>query len=90
MSSAEEPKPDRRWVLLAAPVAVCLPCLAPLVVAGVLAAMGAGTIASSFTENGLLLAAAATFIALVVIVTTAGLTRLLTRRRRYADEHHKG
>lgn len=44
---------------LAAPLAICLPCLLPFIAAGVLAGVGVGAVGSFFSDNAILIAIAA-------------------------------
>ncbi len=74
------------WIV--APLLICLPCLATLVLVAVLTGVGIGATGSFLTDNGLLLAIIAVSATLIAIALAFGLRRLLDGRRQHADEHH--
>ena len=63
----------------AAPLAICLPCLLPFILAAVLTGVGVGTVGSFLSDNGLLLAILIVFAMLAAFVIGLGISRL--RRR---------
>ncbi len=65
----------------AAPLAICLPCLLPFILAAVLIGVGAGTVGSFFSDNAFLLAILIALAMLVAFVIGLGISRL---RRRHA------
>ena len=65
----------------AAPLAICLPCLLPFILAAVLTALGVGTVGSFLSDNALLLAILILLSMLVALVIGLGIARLARRRR---------
>ncbi len=72
----------RALLWLAAPLAVCLPCLLPFIVAAVLAGAGAGAAGSFVSDNALLLAVIAGFATVAVLLIGLGVSRASRRVRR--------
>lgn len=70
----------------AAPLVVCLPCLAPFIAGAVLTGAGAGAAGSSIVHNGVLLAAGVSLATTVAIVIGLSVVRF-QERRRYANKH---
>ncbi len=71
----------RGLVWFAAPLAICLPCLLPFVLAAALTGLGAGVVGSFFSDNAFLLAILIALAMLVAFVIGLGISRL---RRRHA------
>ncbi len=65
----------------AAPLAICLPCLLPFVLAAVLTGVGAGTVGSFFSDNAFLLAILILLSMLVALAIGLGIARLARWRR---------
>ena len=78
----------RRGLWIAAPLLVCLFCLAPFLLGAVLTGVGIGAAGSFVTDNGLLIALIAVAATLLAFALAFGLRRLLDERRHYANEHH--
>ncbi len=70
-------KSGRFWVV--APLAICLPCLLPFILAAVLTGVGVGTVGSFLSDNAFLLATLIVLAMLVAFVIGLGISRL--RRR---------
>ncbi len=70
-------KSGRFW--FAAPLAICLPCLLPFILAAVLTGVGVGTVGSFLSDNGLLLAILIVFAMLAAFVIGLGISRLRGR-----------
>ncbi len=60
----------------AAPLAICLPCLLPLVLAAVLTGVGVGTVGSFLSDNAFLLAILILLSMLVALAIGLGIARL--------------
>ncbi len=67
-------KSGRFWFV--APLAICLPCLLPFILAAVLTGVGAGTVGSFFSDNAFLLAILILLSMLVAFVIGLGIARL--------------
>ena len=65
------------WV--AAPLAICLPCLLPFVLGAVLTGVGVGAVGSFFSDNAFLLAILIALAMLVAFVIGLGIARLRGR-----------
>ncbi len=65
----------------AAPLAICLPCLLPFILAAVLTAVGVGTVGSFLSDNAFLLAILIALAMLVALVIGLGIARLARWRR---------
>ena len=65
----------------AAPLAICLPCLLPFIMAAVLTAVGVGTVGSFLSDNAFLLAILIVFAMLVALVIGLAIARLARWRR---------
>ncbi len=76
-----ESKGKRGLLWFAAPLAICLPCLLPFILAAVLTGVGVGTVGSFLSDNGLLLAILIVFAMLVALVIGLGISRLARWRR---------
>ncbi len=63
----------------AAPLAICLPCLLPFILAAVLTGVGVGAVGSFLSDNGLLLAILIAFAMLIAFVIGMGISRLRGR-----------
>ena len=61
---------------IAAPLLVCLPCLAPFALGTILIGVGAGATGSFFIDNGFLLAILIPAAMLAALVTGLGIARL--------------
>ena len=70
-------KSGRFW--LVAPLAICLPCLLPFILAAVLTGVGVSTVGSFLSDNAFLLAILIVLAMLVAFVVGLGISRL--RRR---------
>ncbi|MCH8814005.1 MAG: hypothetical protein IH957_02755 [Chloroflexi bacterium] len=79
---------DRGWMWFAAPLLVCLPCLAPFLLGAVLTGVGIGAAGSFLTDNGFLIAIITAAAIILAFTVALGFSRLLDERRHYADEHH--
>ncbi len=75
-----ESKEKRGRLWFAAPLAICLPCLLPFVLAAVLTAVGVGTVGSFLSDNAFLLAILIVLAMLVAFVIGLGISRLRGRR----------
>lgn len=60
----------------AAPLAICLPCLLPFVLAAALTGLGAGAVGSFFSDNAFLLAILIALAMLAALVVGFGVARL--------------
>ncbi len=69
----------RFW--FAAPLAICLPCLLPFILAAVLTGIGMGTVGSFLSDNAFLLAILIAAAMLVALVIGLGVSRLTRWRR---------
>ncbi len=67
------------WI--AAPLAICLPCLLPFVLAAVLTGIGVGAAGSFLSDNAFLLAILIALAMLVAFVIGLGIARLARWRR---------
>jgi len=65
----------------AAPLAICLPCLLPFILAAVLTGVGVGTVGSFLSDNAFLLAILIALAMLVALVIGLGIARLARWRR---------
>ncbi len=65
----------------AAPLAICLPCLLPLILAAVLTAVGVGAVGSFLSDNAFWLAILIVFAMLVAFVIGLAIARLARWRR---------
>ena len=65
----------------AAPLAICLPCLLPFIMAAVLTAVGVGAVGSFLSDNAFLLAILIVFAMLVALVIGLAIARLARWRR---------
>ena len=63
----------------AAPLAICLPCLLPFILAAVLTGVGVGTVGSFLSDNGLLLAILIALAMLVAFVIGLAISHLRGR-----------
>jgi len=77
-----ESKGKRGLLWFAAPLAICLPCLLPFILAVVLTAVGVGAAGSFLSDNAFLLAILIAFAMLVALVIGLGIARLARWRRR--------
>ncbi len=68
----------RFWFV--APLAICLPCLLPFVLAAVLTGVGVGAAGSFLSDNAFWLAILIAFAMLVAFVIGLGISRLRGRR----------
>ena len=75
-----ESKEKRGLLWFAAPLAICLPCLLPFILAAVLTAVGVGTVGSFLSDNAFWLAVLIAFAMLVAFVIGLGISRLRGRR----------
>ncbi len=80
----------RALLWLAAPLAICLPCLLPFIAGAVLTGVGVGAVGSFFSDNALLLAAIAGFATVAVLLTGLGVSRASRRVRRSVRIFSKG
>ncbi len=71
-------KSGRFW--FAAPLAICLPCLLPFILAAVLTGVGVGAAGSFLNENAFLLAILIALAMLVAFVIGLAIARLRGRR----------
>ncbi len=62
------------WI--AAPLAICLPCLLPFILAAVLTGVGVGAVGSFFSDNAIWLAILIALTMLVAFVIGLGIARL--------------
>ncbi|MCH8921361.1 MAG: hypothetical protein IIA23_11765 [Chloroflexi bacterium] len=76
-----ESKGKRGLLWFAAPLAICLPCLLPFILAAVLTAVGVGAVGSFLSDNAFLLAILIAFTMLVALVIGLGISRLVHWRR---------
>jgi hypothetical protein len=76
-----ESKRKRGLLWFAAPLAICLPCLLPFILAAVLTGVGVGAAGSFLSDNGLLLAILIVLAMLVVFVIGLAIARLARWRR---------
>ncbi len=76
-----ESKGKRGLLWFAAPLAICLPCLLPFILAAVLTGIGVGAAGSFLSDNAFLLAILIAFAMLVAFVIGLGISRLRGRRR---------
>ena len=65
----------------AAPLAICLPCLLPFILAAVLTGVGVGTVGSFLSDNAFLLAIVIALAMLMALVIGLGISRLARARR---------
>lgn len=70
-------KSGRFW--FAAPLAICLPCLLPFILAAVLTGIGVGAAGSFLSDNAFLLAILIALAMLVAFVIGLGISRLRER-----------
>lgn len=84
-----ESKGKRGLLWFAAPLAICLPCLLPFVLAAVLTAVGVGAVGSFLSDNAFWLAILIVLAMLVAFVIGLGISRLRGRRRsiRFLSRH---
>ena len=76
-----ESKGKRGLLWFAAPLAICLPCLLPFILAAVLTAVGVGAVGSFLNDNAFLLAILIAFAMLVALVIGLAISRLARWRR---------
>ncbi len=76
-----ESKRKRGLLWFAAPLAICLPCLLPFILAAVLTAVGVGAVGSFLSDNAFLLAILIAFAMLLALVIGLGISRLVRWRR---------
>ena len=76
-----ESKGKRGLLWFAAPLAICLPCLLPFILAAVLTAVGVGAVGSFLSDNAFLLAILIAFAMLVALVIGLSISRLVHWRR---------
>ena len=76
-----ESKEKRGLLWFAAPLAICLPCLLPFILAAVLTAVGVGAVGSFLSDNAFLLAILIAFAMLVALVIGLAIARLARWRR---------
>ncbi len=62
-----------------APLAICVPCLLPLIAGGLLAGIGVGAVGSFFINNALWLAIVASIVALFTLLVGWRVSRLRQR-----------
>ncbi len=72
-------KTGRGIFWFAAPLAICLPCLLPFILAAVLTGVGIGAVGSFMSDNAFLLAVLIVLSMLIAFVIGLGISRL--RRR---------
>ena len=65
----------------AAPLAICLPCLLPFILAAVLTGVGVGTVGSFLSDNAFWLAILIAFAMLIAFVIGLAIARLARWRR---------
>ncbi len=75
----EQGRGRRFW--FAAPLAICLPCLLPFILAAVLTGVGVGAAGSFLSDNAFLLAILIAAAMLVALVIGLGVSRLTRWRR---------
>ena len=73
-------KSGRGLLWFAAPLAICLPCLLPFILAAVLTGVGVGAAGSFLSDNALWLAIAIALAMLVALVIGLGVSRLVRGR----------
>jgi sulfite exporter TauE/SafE len=73
---AANSKARRGIFSFATPLAICLPCLRPFILAAVLIGAGVGSVGSFFSDNAFLLAILIALSMLVVFVIGLGVARL--------------
>ena len=76
-----EPKRRGGLLWLAAPLAICLPCLLPFILAAVLTGVGVGAVGSFLSDNAFLMAILIVLSMLVALLIGLGIARLGRRRR---------
>lgn len=76
-----EAKGKRGPLWFAAPLAICLPCLLPFILAAALTGVGVGAVGSFFSDNAFLLAILIALAMLVAFATGLGIARLARWRR---------
>ena len=76
-----ESKGERGLLWFAAPLAICLPCLLPFILAAVLTGVGVGTVGSFVSDNAFWLAILIALAMLVVLVIGLAIARLARWRR---------
>ncbi|MCH7577604.1 MAG: hypothetical protein IH822_07395 [Chloroflexi bacterium] len=76
-----ESKEKRGLLWFAAPLAICLPCLLPFILAAVLTGVGVGAVGSFLSDNAFWLAILIALAMLVAFVIGLGISRLRGRRR---------
>ena len=74
-------KGKRGLLWFAAPLAICLPCLLPFILAAVLTGVGVGTVGSFLSDNAFWLAILIILAMLVAFVIGLAIARLARRRR---------
>ncbi len=74
-----ESKGKRGLLWFAAPLAICLPCLLPFVLAAVLTGVGVGTVGSFLSANAFWLAILIVLAMLAAFVIGLGISRLRGR-----------
>ena len=75
-----ESKEKRGLLWFAAPLAICLPCLLPFILAAVLTGVGVGAAGSFLSDNAFWLAILIALARLVAFVIGLGISRLRGRR----------
>lgn len=63
----------------AAPLAICLPCLLPFILAAVFTGVGVGAVGSFLSDNAILIAIAASAAVVIALVIGWGISRLRQR-----------
>lgn len=63
------------FLWFAAPLAICLPCLLPFILAAVLTGVGVGTAGSFFSDNAFFLAIVIALVMLVTLIIGLGISR---------------
>ena len=76
-----ESKGKRGLLWFAAPLAICLPCLLPFILAAVLTGVGVGATGSLLSDNAFWLAILIAFAMLVAFVIGLAIARLARWRR---------
>ena len=72
-------KPGRSLFWFTAPLAICLPCLLPFILAAVLTGIGVGAVGSFLSDNAFWLAILIALAMLVAFVIGLGIARLRGR-----------
>lgn len=67
------------WWLFGLPLLICLPCLLPFILGGVLVGVGVGAVGSFLSDNAILIAVAASAAMVVALVVGWWVSRLRQR-----------